>query len=69
MRGTVTVVEAQTELDRNYDGTEVVRVKYREQGQRRWTKLVVFPAADQSVDELLRQGDLIADAHRKQVSA
>jgi hypothetical protein len=58
------VVQVETKLDTNLlTGQEIVRVRYRPEGTRRWTKLFVVPDADQTVDELLREGHLIARAH------
>ena len=57
-------IQVETKRDVNLlTGEEIVRVKYRPEGVRRWTRLVVIPDADQSVDELLRQGHEIAAAH------
>lgn len=60
------VIQVETSCERTYDGADVVRVRYRKQGTRRWTKLVVFPSDGQTVDELLREGDLIAAAHLRE---
>lgn len=58
------VFDVETERDVNMlTGEDVVRVKYRERGTRRWTRIVVFPEPDQPVAELLGQGHEIAAAH------
>jgi hypothetical protein len=63
-------VEVETERDTNLlTGEEVVRVRYRVEGTRRWTKLVVFPDQGQTVQELLREGHLIAQAHLAKIGA
>lgn len=50
-------------------GEEVVRVRYRAKGTRRWTRLLVVPDEGQTVDELLREGPAIARAHMEHVSS
>jgi len=57
-------VQVETKRDINLlTGQEIVRVRYRREGVRRWTRLVVVPDEGQTVDELLREGHLIAQAH------
>ena len=58
------IVDVETVRDVNaVTGEEVVRVRYRVRGRRRWTRLVVIPDEGQSVNDLMRQGELIAQAH------
>lgn len=60
-------VEVETSRDLNLlTGEEIVRVRYRPEGVRRWTKLIVVPDDDQTIDALLRQGHEIAAAHMAQ---
>jgi hypothetical protein len=69
MSGTAQLFQVETERDTNLlTGEEIVRVRYRPEGTQRWTKLVVFPEGDQTVDELLRDGHLIAQAHMAKVT-
>lgn len=60
----MSAVQVETERDVNLlTGQEIVRVKFRPEGVRKWTRFVVFPDPDQSVEELLTQGPEIAAAY------
>lgn len=66
----MTRIQVETERDTNLlTGEEIMRVRYRPEGTRRWTKFIVFPSDGQSLDDLLREGHLIARAHMEKESA
>lgn len=54
-----------TERDVNLlDGQEFVRIKYRADGERRWTKVAVFPDDGQPLTEVEGLAYQIAEVHR-----
>ena len=62
----MTTFDVETSLDVNLlTGQEIVRVRYRERGERRWTRLFVVPDAEQTVGDLLTHGHEIAAAHSR----
>lgn len=65
-------LEVRSELDQALDlraggpGKPVVRIAYRPVGSRRWTRFVVQPSSEQTVEEILRRVVTIAQLHLEQ---
>lgn len=47
----------------SYRDTTIVRIRYRPEGKRRWTKFFVVPQEGQSVDDLLARAEETAKWH------
>lgn len=60
-----TPLEVKTERDVNLlEGQEFVRIIYRAEGVRRWTRIAVFPDDGQSLEEVEELAHEIAEVHR-----
>jgi hypothetical protein len=59
------LLEVKTERDTNLlNGEAFVRIRYREPGVRRWTKIAVFPDDGQPLEEVEELARDIAEMHR-----